>query len=152
MQDGSQMTTPHILVYITDMLSNLGWRSLENRRTGTRLAMFYKIVYGLIAIPHPSYFDTLATCTLFLTDRFTHLPVTINTHFPISIVLWIKLPADLVLVPNLDSLKHESFFLSFNTGTIKLLSLRQGVRFWNFEEKNKKKHKKKLKSFGCVFN
>ena len=29
---------------VTDMLSNLGWRSLENRRTDTRLAMFYKIV------------------------------------------------------------------------------------------------------------
>ena len=26
---------------VTDMLSNLGWRSLENRRTDTRLAMFY---------------------------------------------------------------------------------------------------------------
>ena len=30
---------------ITDMLSSLGWRSLENRRTDTRLAMFYKMVY-----------------------------------------------------------------------------------------------------------
>ena len=29
---------------VTDMLSNLGWRSLENRRTDTRLSMFYKIV------------------------------------------------------------------------------------------------------------
>ena len=42
---------------VTDMLSNLGWRSLENRRTDTRLAMFYKIVYGLVAIPLPSYFE-----------------------------------------------------------------------------------------------
>ena len=42
---------------VTDMLSNLRWRSLENRRTNTRLAMFYKIVYGLVAIPLPSYFE-----------------------------------------------------------------------------------------------
>ena len=41
---------------VTDMLSNLGWRSLENRRIGARLTMFYKIVYGLVAIPLPSYF------------------------------------------------------------------------------------------------
>ena len=27
---------------VTDMVSNLGWRSLENRRTDTRLAMFIK--------------------------------------------------------------------------------------------------------------
>ena len=42
---------------VTDMLSNLGWQSLENRRTDTRLAMFYKIVYGLVAISLPSYFE-----------------------------------------------------------------------------------------------
>ena len=42
---------------VTDILSNLGWQSLENRRTDTRLAMFYKIVYGLVAIPLPSYFE-----------------------------------------------------------------------------------------------
>ena len=29
---------------VTDMLSNLEWRSLENRRTDMRLAMFFKIV------------------------------------------------------------------------------------------------------------
>ena len=72
---------------VTDMLSNLGWRSLENRRTNTRLAMFYKIVYGLVAIPLPSYFEhpevyTRHMHSLSLTDRFTHLSVTINTHFP----------------------------------------------------------------------
>ena len=39
------------------MLSNLGWRSLENRSTDTRLPMFYKMVYGLVAIPLPSYFE-----------------------------------------------------------------------------------------------
>ena len=72
---------------VTDMLSNLGWRSLENRRTDTRQAMFYKIVYGLVAIPLPSYFEHLEVYTrhmhsLFNTDRFTHQSVIINTHFP----------------------------------------------------------------------
>ena len=42
---------------VTDMLSNLGWRSLENRRIDTRITIFYKIVYGLVAIPLPSYFE-----------------------------------------------------------------------------------------------
>ena len=37
------------------MLDNLGWRSLENRRIDARLTMFYKIVYGLVATPLPSY-------------------------------------------------------------------------------------------------
>ena len=60
---------------VTEMMSNLGWRSLENRRYGARLLemsaeqilsrinievevlMFYKIVYGLVVIPIPSYFE-----------------------------------------------------------------------------------------------
>ena len=35
---------------VTEMMSNLGWRSLENRLYDARLLMFYKIVYGLVAI------------------------------------------------------------------------------------------------------
>ena len=31
---------------VSHMLDNLGWRSLENRRTDSRLIMFYEIVYG----------------------------------------------------------------------------------------------------------
>ena len=42
---------------VTDMLSILGWRSLELRRYDSRIAMFYKIVYGLVAIPVPPYFE-----------------------------------------------------------------------------------------------
>ena len=38
-------------------LSNLGWRSLEYRRYDSRLAMFYKIQYGLVAVSMPSYFE-----------------------------------------------------------------------------------------------
>ena len=48
---------------VTEMMSNLGWRSLENRRYDARLLMFYKIVYGLVAIPVPSYFERLEVYT-----------------------------------------------------------------------------------------
>ena len=63
---------------VIDMLSNLRWRSLENRLIEERLTMFYKIVYGLVAIPLPSYFVpeglkyTLVTCTLFHTHTYAH--------------------------------------------------------------------------------
>ena len=95
---------------VTDMLSNLGWRSLENRRTDTRLAMFYKIVYGLVAIPLPSYFEHPEVYTRHmhsLSYRQIHTSVCYYNYsfFPISIVLWNKLPADLVLVSDLDSFK-----------------------------------------------
>ena len=40
---------------VTDMLSKLGWRTLEQIRTDARLCLFYKIVYGLVAVPLPNY-------------------------------------------------------------------------------------------------
>ena len=38
---------------VSNMISQLGWRSLENRRSDARLLMFYKIVHGLVAMPIP---------------------------------------------------------------------------------------------------
>ena len=90
---------------VTEIMSNLGWRSLDNRRYDARLLMFYKIVYGLVAIPVPSYFERPEVYTRH-THRFTLLYVTINTLFsPMTVVLWNRLPADLVLNPDLDSFK-----------------------------------------------
>ena len=95
---------------VTYMLSNLGWRSLEKRCTDTRLAMFYKVVYGLVVIPLPSYFEHHEVYTRHmhsLSYRQIHTYVYYYKYslFPISIVLWNKLPADLVLVHDLDSFK-----------------------------------------------
>ena len=42
---------------VIEIMSSLGWRSLENRRYDACLFMFYKIIYGLVAIPVPSYFE-----------------------------------------------------------------------------------------------
>ena len=38
------------------MLSNLGWRSREYGRYGSRLAKFYKIQYGLVAVSYAIVF------------------------------------------------------------------------------------------------
>ena len=40
---------------VTQMLQSLGWRSLEQRRSDFRLCLFYKIIYGLVAIDMPPY-------------------------------------------------------------------------------------------------
>ena len=39
----------------TDIIGNLGWPSLEQQHTDSRLVFFYKIIYGYVAIPLPSY-------------------------------------------------------------------------------------------------
>ena len=36
---------------VSDMLSDLGWRDLNQRRVDSRLCMAYKIVHGFVAIP-----------------------------------------------------------------------------------------------------
>ena len=40
---------------VSEMLGDLGWRSLEDRRTDSRLCLFYKIVHDLVAVPLPPY-------------------------------------------------------------------------------------------------
>ena len=92
------------------MCGNLGWRSLENRRIDARLTMFYKIVYGLVAIPLPSYFVHPEVYTRHmhsLSYRQIHTSTRYYQYsfFPMTVVLWNKLPADLVLVSDLDSFK-----------------------------------------------
>ena len=89
---------------------NLGWQSLENRNIDTRLATFYIIIYGLVAVPLPSYFEHPEVYTRHmysLSYRQIHTSVCSYKYsfFPISIVLWNRLPADLVLVPDLDPFK-----------------------------------------------
>ena len=40
---------------VTEMVNNLGRRSLKQRRADARLCLFYKIVYGIVAIPLPDH-------------------------------------------------------------------------------------------------
>ena len=98
---------------VTEMMSDLGWRSLGNRRYDAHLLMFYKIVYGIVAIPVPSYFERPEVYT-----HHTHPLAYIQIHtfvcyyqysfFPMTVVLWNRLPADLVLNPDLGSFQDQS--------------------------------------------
>lgn len=96
---------------VTKMLNSLGWRSLEQRRFDARLIMFYKIVYGLVAVPLPPYFERPLRITRHmhsLSFRQIHASATYYqfSFFPMSIVLWNRLPEDLVLLTDLDSFKQ----------------------------------------------
>ena len=70
---------------VSAMLSNFGWRSLEYRRNDSRLAMFYKIQYGLVAVPcrHISSvpLETLATCILSVSARYMFLLIITGIRF-----------------------------------------------------------------------
>lgn len=99
---------------VSVMLSDLDWRSLEYRRYDSRLAMFYKIQYGLVAVQMPSYFERPKRIT-----RHSHMnPLSFRqvyasadyyrcSFFPMTIVLWNRLPAELVYLSDLDCFKRE---------------------------------------------
>ena len=99
---------------VSAMLGNLGWRFLENRRYDSRLAMFYKIQYGLVAVPMPSYFERPKKITrhslnnpLSFRQVYTSADYYRFSFFPMTVVLWNMLPVDIVLLSDLDTSKRE---------------------------------------------
>ena len=71
---------------VTAMLDQLGWRTLEQRRADARLCLFYKIVYGLVAVPLPDYksynphTERPGTATQWLFARSKQLGIIISIH------------------------------------------------------------------------
>ena len=99
---------------VSAMLGNLGWRSLENRRYDSRLAMFYKIQYGFVAVPMPSYFERPKEITrhslnnpLSFRQVYASADYYRFSFFPMTVVLWNRLPVDIVFLKDLDSFKRE---------------------------------------------
>ena len=61
----------------TQMIIFLGWRSLEQRRADVHLIMFYKIVYGLVAIHLPTYIQ----CQVRMTRTMHPMHFIQNTNY-----------------------------------------------------------------------
>ena len=73
--------------------------------------MFYKIVYGLVAIQLPSYIEHPMKITRHMHSlSYRQIHTAANYYqfsfFPMSIVLWNRLPKDVVLLSDLDSFKQ----------------------------------------------
>ena len=96
---------------VTQMLQSLGWRSLEQRRSDSRLCLFYKIVYGLVAIDMPPYVvHPLRTPRNSHTLCFRQIQSTVDYYkysfYPLSNVQWNRLPAHIAILPTFDSFKR----------------------------------------------
>ena len=88
------------------MIEDLGWDSLADRRREIRLALFYKSVHGLIAIPTENILIPADTRTRHGIDRpymFSHIFAQRdeykNSFFPRTIRQWNSLPLSAVLPP-----------------------------------------------------
>jgi hypothetical protein len=97
---------------VTDMLSHLGWPTLQQRRSEARLALMYKMVHGLVAINIGLYVTPVLRHT-----RHTHpysfiqiqprLEAYRMSFFPRTIVEWNQLPSEVVTAPTIDAFKSH---------------------------------------------
>ena len=96
---------------VTDMIGKLGWRTLEQRRTDSRLILFYKIIYGYVAIPLPSYVIPLPRASR-TSHSLAYRQISNRTDYykysfyPLTVVQWNSLPASIATLTDLDSFKR----------------------------------------------
>ena len=94
------------------MLQGLGWRNLAKRQKDTRLALIYKIVHQLVAVPKD---DILIKADSHLRSNHKYKFKTIRTSsasykysfYPRTIIEWNSLPQNITEAPSLASFKHS---------------------------------------------
>ena len=97
---------------VTNMLHDLQWQTLSERRAHSKTIMMYRIVHGLIAIPSgppifiPSGVTTRGHNLQFLQPHCRILAYQ-HSFFPSSICLWNHLPASVVSAVSLDQFRNK---------------------------------------------
>ena len=94
----------------TATVDKLGWRTLELRGADARLCLFFKIVHGLVALPLPEYIEPSNRISRYCHSMtFRQLQTSTNYYkyyfFPLAIVQWNAVPADVACLPDLESFK-----------------------------------------------
>jgi len=90
---------------VTNMLNQLKWESLEQRRTKSIIIMFYKIIHNVVAVDFSKYIHRSVSRTRGHHLRYTIIPARINALYhsflPTAIRLWNSLPEETVQSSNL---------------------------------------------------
>jgi len=99
---------------VTGMIAELGWCSLADRRRDQRLAMLYRVINGLIAVPSSDILLTADARTRSVHRKnltFRHIRANTNqfknSFFPRTIVDWNKLDDRVVGSPTLEAFKSK---------------------------------------------
>ena len=71
---------------VTEMMSNLGWGTLQKRRDLVRLSMMYRIVHELVDIPVEPYLIPLTSMTRGHDSRFHQIQTSNTTYLPIQLL------------------------------------------------------------------
>ena len=96
---------------VTDMIGKLGWRYLEQRRSDSRQVLFYKIVYGYVAVPFPPYViphlrASRTSHPLAYRQISTRTDYYKYSFYPLTVVQWNSLPASIATLTDLNSFKR----------------------------------------------
>jgi len=91
---------------ISNMLQELQWNSLQERKIQARLFMFYKIIHNLVKADFSSHFYPMGTVTMGRQLKFRQLPTRLGlfqqSFLPATIRDWNSLPRDIVTSLSLD--------------------------------------------------
>ena len=98
------------LASVSNIITTLGWRSLEQRRANARLYLFYKIIHGLVAVPLSDYIEPNTRISRYchsMTFRQLQTSTEYYKHsfFPLVVVQWNALPKSVVCLPRLEAFK-----------------------------------------------
>ena len=98
---------------VTNLLTNLGWKPLSDRRNELRLLMFYKVVHHLVDInadnlllPQSSTHTTRGHDKRFL-QQSTRVNAYLHSFFPNTIKLWNSLPHEVVHLTHFTDFKDS---------------------------------------------
>ena len=96
---------------VSTMISQLGWSSLQQRRSHTKIIMLYRIVHHLVAIPPEIYLQPTQSASR--THHHQYLVPYARTQtyqysfFPSTIRLWNHLPEEVIAAPTLDTFRAQ---------------------------------------------
>ena len=95
---------------VSCMIDKLGWQSLQQRRSTSRVVLFYKIVYQLVAIQMPPHFTIPVRSSARNHDFHfyqVHTPRDFYKYsfFPRTVIFWNSLPAEIVNIRDLDTFR-----------------------------------------------
>ena len=98
---------------VNDMLTNLNWPTLQQRRLRTRLIFFYKVIHNIVAI-YPAHLlipqdtRTRHSNPSGFKHIHTHKDIYKYSFFPYTITQWNKLPPDITSAPSLEAFKEQA--------------------------------------------
>ena len=96
---------------VTEIISTLGWYTLQKRRDLARLSMMYPIVHHLVDIPVEPYLTPSTSMTRGHDSRFFQIRTSNTTYqqsfFPRTVILWNQLPQTAVSQTMLEAFQNQ---------------------------------------------